>query len=220
LFLVRGAFGARPRIALVPEPCDSVLFHARVFSGVLVRESEDALIRHREARGRPMQTRLGRTALHGALPTSALGPWTRDGVFFRLEPGVPLASDAPVASSGLVSMGRPFGRRIHAVARRPPRPVPRGPRERRAHSRSGVSSIGSHCAHFARAEARTKPRCVHRSHRRSRDEDRRASMNRPPFATGWLARLRARDLPWSGSRSRASHAVQAFDPTGSDHALL
>jgi len=52
---------------------------------------------------------------------------------------------------------------VQTVARRSPRPVPRGPRERRAHSRSGVSSIGSRYAHPARAEARTKLRLVHRS---------------------------------------------------------
>jgi len=49
----------------------------------------------------------------------------------------------------------------HAVARRPPRPVPRGPRERRAHSRSRVPSIVSRYAHPGRAEARTKLRRLH-----------------------------------------------------------
>jgi hypothetical protein len=83
-----------------------VLIHASVFSGVPFRPSEDARTGHREARGHPMQTRLGRTALHGALPTSALGTRPRDGVFFRHAPRIPLASDTPVASSGLVGVGR------------------------------------------------------------------------------------------------------------------
>jgi len=47
-------------------------------------------------------------------------------------------------------------------ARRPPRPVPRGPRERRAHCRSRVPSADGCDAHPGRAEARTKLRCLHR----------------------------------------------------------
>jgi len=56
--------------------------------------------------------------------------------------------------------GSPSGD-CRALARRPPRPVPRGPRERRAHSRSRVPSIVSRSAHPARAGARTKPRSSH-----------------------------------------------------------
>jgi len=52
--------------------------------------------------------------------------------------------------------------RIQTVARRPPRPVPRGPRERRALHQSRVSSAGRCDAHPARAEARTKPRSLPR----------------------------------------------------------
>jgi hypothetical protein len=52
--------------------------------------------------------------------------------------------------------GLPLGE-SRAVARGPPRSVPRGPRERRAHSRSKVPSIVSRLAHPARTEARTKP---------------------------------------------------------------
>jgi hypothetical protein len=46
------------------------------------------------------------------------------------------------------------------LVQRPPRPVPREPRERRALLRSGMPSIGSRCAQRARAEARTSPRSL------------------------------------------------------------
>jgi hypothetical protein len=72
-------------------------------------------------------------------------------------------SDTPVASSLLVSVAR-FWRCPRRVARRPPRPVPRGPRERRALPRSRVSSFGSDLVQPARTEARTNPRCLRQSH--------------------------------------------------------
>jgi len=53
---------------------------------------------------------------------------------------------------------------VRAVARRPPRPVPRGPRERRALPRSEMPSLGSYLAQLARTEMRTNPRRLPRSH--------------------------------------------------------
>jgi hypothetical protein len=47
------------------------------------------------------------------------------------------------------------------AGRRPPRPVPRAPRERRALLRSGMSSTDRRDAHPARAEARTRLRGLH-----------------------------------------------------------
>jgi len=122
---------------------------------VLLRGSEDARGRRLRARGRPTQTRLGRTALHGALPTSAPGRSRARALSSLVLESIPLASGTPVASSELMSVG------FHAVARRPPRPVPRGPRERRAHSRSRVPSAVSRHSHPVRTEARTKPRGHH-----------------------------------------------------------
>jgi len=72
------------------------------------------------------------------------------------------ASGISVASSELVSVGREA--MVRAVARRPPRPVPRGPRERRALPRSEMPSLGSCLARPARTEMRTNPRRLPRSH--------------------------------------------------------
>jgi len=73
---------------------------------VLPRPSEDARSRHQEARGRPMQTRLGRTALHGALPTSAPGRSCARAFSSPVRESSPFASDTPVASSVLVGASR------------------------------------------------------------------------------------------------------------------
>jgi hypothetical protein len=88
-------------------------------------------------------------------------------------PDIPVASSAPL----------PFDRgAIAAWARRPPRPVPRGPRERRALPRSEMSSIVRFLAATARTEARTACNDFI-GNRRSRDEDRRTPMKRLPFAS-------------------------------------
>jgi len=60
-------------------------------------------------------------------------------------PPGPARGDYPFRGSG-----------SQAVARRPPRPVPREPRERRAHSRPRVPFIVSRHAHPGRAEARNE----------------------------------------------------------------
>jgi hypothetical protein len=96
--------------------------------------------RRLRARGRPTQTRLGGTTLHGALPTSAPG---RSAVRALSSLVVdrcrtPLTPVSPPPSLSVET---------HATARRPPRSVPREPRERRAHSRSRVPSVVSRHAH-------------------------------------------------------------------------
>jgi len=124
----------------------------------LPHPSEDLRGRHRSARGLPMRTRPGRISLHGRIPTSATGRCSRGGVFFRRvksnRPPLAPLSPPPCRSPGFAFL------RIQTVARRPPRPVPRGPRERRALCRSRVPSAGSCHTHPARAEARTKPRSL------------------------------------------------------------
>jgi hypothetical protein len=109
---------------------------------------------------------------------------------------------------------------VRAVARRPPRPVPRGPRERRALPRSEMPSLGSCLAQPARTEMRTNPRRLPRSHG--------AHVmwiawlrGTAPLSPGATARAYARgDCLWLSPRSRASHTVRAFDPLGTDDALL
>jgi len=71
-------------------------------------------------------------------------------------------SDTPVASSSFVGAVRWC--EIRASTRRPPRPVPRRPRERRALPRSEVPSFGSDLVQPARTGVRTNPRCLRQSH--------------------------------------------------------
>jgi len=148
-----GARGGSLSSRNLAAPC-STTRTSRSRAAPVVAKMCDARGRRLRARGRPTQTRLGRTALHGAFPTSALGRSAARALSSLVFESIPLASDTPVASSELMSVG------AHAVARRPPRPVPRGPRERRAHSRSRVPSVVSRHSHSVRAEARTKP-CGH-----------------------------------------------------------
>jgi len=125
----------------------------------------------------------------------------------------PLASGAPVASfdssiAGSLRVQASFANR----GRRPPRSVPRGPRERRAHPRSGASSIRSCHTHRTRARKGVLHREVLDSIRRSRDEDRRFSSSRSPFAAARALRLRAGRSQRSGSRSRALERRSGFRP--------
>jgi len=76
----------------------------------------------------------------------------------EIEDRPPLTPLSPPPSLRVASL---FFERPELV-RRPPRSFPRGPRERRALHRSRVPSAGRHHAHPARAEARTKPRSLHR----------------------------------------------------------
>jgi hypothetical protein len=99
----------------------------------------------------------------------------------------PLAPLSPPPCRRLVSLFF----ESQTVARRPPRPVPRGPRERRALHRSRVPSAGR-CWHASRSRRSTNETAQPSTKtRRSRDEDRRASLIRPPFAADGLLRLRA-----------------------------
>jgi hypothetical protein len=98
-------------------------------------------------------------------------------------------SDIPVASFVRLLVDRAA---IDASVRRPPRSVPRGPRERRALLRPEMPSIVRSCSATARAEARTD-RVTFVEMRRSRDEDCRASNEPSPLRLVWpsaLARFR------------------------------
>jgi hypothetical protein len=206
-----------PRACSRTEPCGSCPFTRKVFFRAPLRPSEDARGRHREARGRPVRTRLGRIAFHGATPTSAFARCAYAVAFSSAARARTPASGTSVASSELVSTGSLSD--SHAVARRPPRSVPRGPRERRALPRSEMPSVAS-CLAQPTAPKRGRPTRPSSIARRSRDVDRLAPKNRPPFTRSSRPRLRARDCLWLSPRSRASYAAQAFDPPGTDHALL
>jgi hypothetical protein len=84
--------------------------------------------------------------------------------------------------------------RIAARARRPPRPVPRGPRERRALLRSEMPSIARRSSATARTEARTDRGALVEIWR-SRDEDRPIPNEPSPFRPVRPLRLRARVNP-------------------------
>jgi len=56
--------------------------------------------------------------------------------------------------------------------------------------------------------------------RRSRDEDRRARVNRPPFAAGGLLRLRVGGAGGQAPVHARRYIGEAFDPTHADDALL
>ena len=160
-----------------PSPCDAF---RRIARGLLSSQSlaapcpstrtslfarrsarpEDSVKRAPGSSGPPDANEAGENRASRRGPHFGAGRLSRGGVFFRrVKIEIPVASDTLVASS-LPLCGRFF--RPRTRARRPPRPVPRGPRERRAHRRSRVPSADGRDAHLARAEARTKPRCLHR----------------------------------------------------------
>jgi len=209
-----------PTATLVPEPFGSVLVRANVSFRAPLHPSGDESRGYRESSG-PPDTERGR----GESRFTA-----------RLSLRRPDDSHAAALSSAVWSRYRapltplsPPPRRLRGsrffdpmpTTQRPPRPVPRAPRERRALRRSRVPSTDSRGAHPARAEARTKPRCLHR--RRGAHVMRIAELHDdpPPFCLRWAPALaRLSDLRWSGSRSRAPGNDQAFDPTETGGALL
>jgi len=93
---------------------------------------------HREARGRSMQVRPGEIAFHGATSTLVTRSKLRAAYFVHTHLERPTA-DISVASSVTQACRIVFA--IDARARRPPRSVPRGPRERRALLRPEMPSI-------------------------------------------------------------------------------
>lgn len=98
----------------------------------------------------------GEARFHGALLTSAPGRPGARTFSFLVRESIPFASGTPVASLGLVRADRRFRRARARVARRPPRPVPRRPRERRGASPTqGAFRRQSLRTLRARAEART-----------------------------------------------------------------
>jgi len=162
--------------ALVPRLAPRAHSHDVASCG---RSRPETKAGHRRARGRSMRVRPGKIAFHGATLTLATRSMrhVRRNSSARGTERIPLTSLSPPPSWRLSN-----GVAVDARARRPPRPVPRGPRERRALPRSEMPSIVRSFAATARAEARTdRGAFVHI--RRSRDEDCRTQTNRPPFAS-------------------------------------
>jgi len=124
--------------------CSLTQRRAECRSPIRRREGE-----HREARGLSMQVRPGELAFHGATSTLVTRSTLRAAFFVHTQTERPTA-DISVAS--FVTQARRIACAIDARARRPPRSVPRGPRERRALLRPKMPSI-----------VRSSPRNSHRS---------------------------------------------------------
>jgi len=103
---LREAFRRPRRARSRSEPCGSCSFTRKVFFRAPLSPSEDARGRHREARGRPMRTRPGRIAFHGATPTAAGCRCAYAMAFSSAARARTPASGIPVASSELVSVVR------------------------------------------------------------------------------------------------------------------
>jgi len=155
-------FGARARgphsyraLRLVPVHAKRPLF------ALPLRESGDSRSRHRAARATRCERGWGESRF--TTRSSLRRPYERHAGAFSspVRATVTTVSGTPVASSVLVGAGLALGE-LHAVARRPPRPVPRGPCERRALSRSEVPSAAGRPTQPARTEMRTSPWCLPR----------------------------------------------------------
>jgi len=184
------AFRRRPRTALVPEPRGSVPVHANVCSSRATSHVRRRAAQAPGGSGPPDANEAGE------IRASRREPHLGDRTILtrrRFLPPCEIEDRAPLTPLSPPPSPRPGSLFFEhcARARRPPRPVLRGPRERRALCRSGVPSAGRR-EHAPRARRSANETELPSSKtRRSRDEDRRALMIRPPFAAGGLVRLRA-----------------------------
>lgn len=124
-----------------------------------------------------MQVRPGKIAVHGAILTLV----TRSVRRARLDSSACVTGEPPLTSLSPPPCAHlPNRVAIDVRARRPPRLVPRGPRERRALSQPEMPSIARRFAAAARTGARTDHGAFVET-RRSRDEDCRLSNESSPF---------------------------------------